>query len=86
MLIGQITAISPKISLQHHTGIQSDGESLQKDFINHTLTNFFLDALVVLTLSFSFSLFVNRNNTVLKRLKYNYWCLLNMLYPQHAFW
>ncbi|WP_344852843.1 hypothetical protein [Pedobacter jeongneungensis] len=84
---------NPKISFfsckkNINLGFNQDNESLQKDFINSPIVKVVSNACILL----SFLLFLfSKNKTlntkvIIKRLKYNYWCLFKMLYPKHVFW
>ncbi|WP_316827948.1 hypothetical protein [Pedobacter miscanthi] len=76
------------ISCKKNIKFNQDNERLQKDFINSSIVKTVSNACILL----SFLLFLLLKNkivntkVVIKRLKYNYWCLFKMLYPKHVFW
>lgn len=84
----KISFISCKKSIKPNLGFNQDNESLQKDFINSSIVKIVSGACILL--SFLLFLFLKHKalNTkvVIRRLKYNYWCLFKMLYPKHVFW
>ena len=82
----KITAFNKKYCLKSTSGIAPDQENLQKDLINNTIIKILLDLFAVLVIAMLLSLPVKMSDSILKRLKYNYWCLLKMLYPKHVFW
>ena len=82
----QITTFSKRYNLKFNFGIAADQENIQKDLINSTLVKILLDLFAVLLIIMLLSLPLKIGDSILKRLKYNYWCLLEMLYPKHVFW
>lgn len=82
------TFVSCKNSTKYSAHFQHENESLEKDFI----TNPSLKLTVGYFILFTFlAFFTSKNHAVdskivIKRLKYNYWCLFKMLYPKHVFW
>ncbi len=84
----KISFISCKKNFKSNLGFNQDNESLQKDFINTPLIKIVSNTCILL--SFLLFLFLKNkavsNQFVIKRLKYNYWCLFKMLYPKHVFW
>lgn len=84
----KISFISCKKNIKSNLGFSQDNESLQKDLINSPLVKIASGACILLSF-LMFLFFKNKSvNTkvVIKRLKYNYWCLFKMLYPKHVFW
>ncbi|MFW0716195.1 hypothetical protein [Pedobacter sp. N23S346] len=82
----QVTSISKKSNLTLNPGITQDQESLQKNLISNAVAKILLDLFAVFLITLALFLPVKMNKSVLKRLKYKYWCLLKMLYPKHVFW
>ncbi|RBQ06208.1 hypothetical protein DRW42_14040 [Pedobacter miscanthi] len=84
----KISFISCKKNVKPNLGFNQDNESLQRDFINSSILKTVSGACILL--SFLLFLFLKNKaiNTkvVIKRLKYNYWCLFKTLYPKHVFW
>ncbi len=84
----KISFFSCKKNTRINLGFNQDNESLQKDFINSSIVKIASSACILL--SFLLFLFLKNkpvsNQFVIKRLKYNYWCLFKMLYPKHVFW
>ncbi|MBC6112668.1 hypothetical protein ACFOG5_11370 [Pedobacter fastidiosus] len=80
--------ISTKAISKLHSNFQQDNESLQRDFISNTTLKISTGSfLILLFLVFLQTFNRNINSKILiKRLKYNYWCLFKMLYPKHFFW
>ncbi|WP_316847458.1 hypothetical protein [Pedobacter psychrodurus] len=84
----KISFITGKKVYKPNSNLNQDNESLQKDFINSTVVKTCLSAYFLFTfLLFLFFKYKTINTKlVIKRLKYNYWCLFKMLYPKHVFW
>ncbi|TCD10257.1 hypothetical protein EZ449_10570 [Pedobacter frigidisoli] len=86
--IPKISFVSGKDRLKLNTNLNQDNERLQKDFINNTIVKTVCNAFIALI--FFIFLFSKNNlvstNAIIKRLKYNYWCLFKIRYPKHFFW
>jgi hypothetical protein len=84
----KISFITGKKISKLNSDFNQDNESLQKDFINSSVVKISSNALVLIT--FLLFLFLKHktvdSKVVIRRLKYNYWCLFKMLYPKHVFW
>ena len=84
----EITFVSNKNTLKFNTNFNHENESLGKDFISVSTLKMAASSFILLTFLAIFllkNLIVNAK-VVIKRLKYNYWCLFKMLYPKHVFW
>lgn len=83
-----ISFITGKKISKHNSDFNQDNDSLQKDLINNSVVKISSNAFVLITFLL-FLFFKNRiinPKVVIRRLKYKYWCLFNILYPKHVFW
>ncbi|PWS26252.1 hypothetical protein DHW03_15790 [Pedobacter yonginense] len=80
--------LSTKSIAKFHLNNQQDNESLQRDFSSNSPLKISKGSILVL-LGLVFLFIIKRKidpKIIIKRLKYNYWCLFKMLYPKHVFW
>jgi hypothetical protein len=82
------TFISSKSSTKYSAHFQYENESLEKDLIANPSLKLTIGYFILLAFLafFTFRNQIPDSKTVIKRLKYNYWCLFKMLYPKHVFW
>lgn len=82
------SSVTDKKVIRQHSNLNQDNESLQKDSIGISPLKISFGALVPITFLL-FPLLKNKivnTKVIIKRLRYNYWCLFKMLYPKHVFW
>ncbi|QPH41324.1 hypothetical protein [Pedobacter endophyticus] len=80
--------ISAKKQIKSHADFNKTNERLQKDLVSSSVVKIFSCVLFLLLIPYFLFLknkFVN-SATVVKQLRFNYWCLFKMLYPKHVFW
>ncbi|PWS29797.1 hypothetical protein DF947_20885 [Pedobacter paludis] len=79
---------SAKEISKSHSNYHQENESFQRDFISNSTLKISTGSFLAL-LYLVFLQVLHRkidSKTLIKRLKYNYWCLFKMLYPKHFFW
>jgi len=80
--------VAAKKQAKYHSDFNKSNERLQKDLASTSVLKIFSCVLFLLVIPYFLFLknkFVN-GTTVVKQLRFNYWCLFKMLYPKHVFW